>query len=932
MGTKMKKELDVLKRKIDGKYHKARLLGDIPISEQEYELLLEYFKDKGKKYILDQFPEVDQLYSIILVQIGIRYYDGGFWPHVSQILGLRSLSPQQQHNLAVPFITTLKKYGKEIVNEHEYVNTILMHGFVSTHYVKNLLDFLYRFYSIDIQRDLKSDVFKPALDFLIDVIQKQEEDDHSQSNRSYILRKQTIDGIKHSSKRSIAMRFRWLLRTIDKYWFGEVVNRNSSSRLIREVANWFDTSPLKKDASKATSSERKRGEQRSSAPFIRYNYKTNTFTLIIPGQSFIARNNESLTLTVTINGNEYHPKFELSEVSTLLRTTEVVMPIFNGDIYGEIKVAFITNREERSFIVTCGDPIVFFDSRYYSTHVYNKKQIIQAGVMYAFMLGKTDLKVFGAYESETLGDVKRLSLNLGVYDYIVLNGKKLYTIKASVENGLSSRGLVDLATSSGLQIYKDKPLLFIRTTETKMNGGAVVLHSKKYRLTDLDPTIAERFPDGSLQAILNLQNLIDHAGEYRIMVDIPGYEVRKYQFVYLPEFDYSFENSPFIFVNQGFISFTKKEVKGNYERELGVYKFEIDETLEDLNFNLTVDSQDYPITIQAPIFKWSRNNAEYTTAAPDPLWHGAFPYAFDVLFNEPFRIVIEGYHEDEWNIEPSQIGQGKYHCDLTKFKTWFMDSETSPVQVVIEYRGKTYPFAEVYTKTEITSMSALSYDEERHCITGYFERFGMDALYLSVIHVQTGTELCTHLPLNEDSFSIDAKDLAGDYSIEFFVKRKGFGNTYTSIYKALNRLVTNNLEGLCFSIVGHYGKERYQVERYTFPHRIVNVQKVDKDIYVGNLKKVVRTVINSEYQLVTLDVCEVKIWILGVDKVGWQANLMIVSDYEGEEDNQSFLYDRAQKELVVDENPNLTPKQRYVKYADLTDRTFDLMLYKPEVV
>lgn len=924
----MEKELAVLQRKIQGQFTKKTLLGDIPIDDDEFGLLIKHFREKCRLFLTDRFPVDDQLYTIALIQIGIRYYDGGYWLHVANVLNVRTLSPQQQANLSAPFIRTLKTYNKKMNSEHEYVNSILLHCFVSNHYIKNLLDYLYRFYSIDIQRDLQSEMYKPALNFLIDVIRKQEDDDeHMQSNRSYILRKQTIDGIRHSSKQSISMKFRWLLKTIDHLWFGEPINQNSKSRLIKEVTHWFSTSELRRDVQRASSTERKRNERQSSSPFIHYNYKENTFKLIIPEQSFILRSNESVQLSCLVNGVQVEPDFGCRDDSTLLRTTRVEIDINNSDIFGEIHVLFVTSKGNRQFTVTTGEPIVFFDHRYNSTHIYNKKQVIIDGLMYAHMLNNTDLKVFGPYDSETLGNTKRLNFYLGAYDYIVLNQKKLFTIKANIEDGLSEKGLVHLATSDSLPIYNEKPLLFIRITESKISGSSICVNSRIYRLSDMEPTIAERYPDGSIQIILSLADVVKESGEYNILVDVPGLSVREYKFVYLPGFNFEFENAPFIFENLGFISFSDREVKGEYEGDQNVYNFEINEDTKILKFTKRYGAKEYPIVINVPVFKWSKNEANYSTRSLDQIWHSDFPYSLDVKFNDAFRIIIDDHSEEERYITANQIEFGQYHCDLTKFKTWLFDSEFSPVQISIEYKNRKYPFVQVHTKTEITSMSPLSYDETDKCITGHFEKYGLDNIYLSITHVQTNKEICKYILVENNDFKIKASDLAGDYLVELFTKRKGFGETYTSIYRMMNRLVTNNLEGLCFSVIGHYANERFQVSRFTHPHRIFDVKRIEPDIYVGRMTKVVREAINDLPTLVTKDLCKVKFKIQGIDKVGWQADIQILDE---EDETDCFLYDRFNKELVVIEDPELTRKQCYVRYSDLPDRTFDLVLYKPE--
>ena len=77
------RKFNSLKRRIEKQFDKKFYLGDISITDEEYELLLQHSRlvirsmERNKRAFMDR-----PLFCTTLVQIGIRNYDGSYWPNL----------------------------------------------------------------------------------------------------------------------------------------------------------------------------------------------------------------------------------------------------------------------------------------------------------------------------------------------------------------------------------------------------------------------------------------------------------------------------------------------------------------------------------------------------------------------------------------------------------------------------------------------------------------------------------------------------------------------------------------------------------------------------------------------------------------------------------------------------------------------------------
>ena len=185
-----------------------------------------------------------------MVQIGIRYYDGGYWPHFAKLLDEPNWNINRQAVMGKVCIAALHEYKKFVNDENDRINTILMHGFVANRYFDNLIDFLFAYYRIDLERDLS----RNDRDTMRELLSSMKRKDNS--NRTYKLVQQTSDAVTANPLGS-NIRLRWLLGLIDASFWGEDIKINPDNRLSRMFGEWTSKS---KDftASRGTRGEKQR--------------------------------------------------------------------------------------------------------------------------------------------------------------------------------------------------------------------------------------------------------------------------------------------------------------------------------------------------------------------------------------------------------------------------------------------------------------------------------------------------------------------------------------------------------------------------------------------------------------------------------------------------------------------------------------------------
>lgn len=907
-------------KRVQKEFKTKLLVGDIYVNEIEYVYLIEYFKNNCDILQYDANRKPDRIFSLALVQIGIHDYDGNYWEHLDKIVGYPVVG-EHRKRISELFYKTLYIYEKPIIDKNEFVKNVLMHGFVSNHYCKNLFDFLYKFYSIDIERNLKWESFGDALNILIDSIKEESHlDENNTTNREYMLVKQTIQAMRFLSKKSIRMRFKWLLKYLDAITFNEEVKSNSKSRLINQMINWSNTSQSKTKIDKEYKNQNN-GSYRNEIPYIKYKESNDTFTLYIPSQRYVIRRNNDLKIFLNVGDERKELPIGLNEFSTIIKTIDYKVVLKYEYLFKDISLDVYAGEKFLKIQILTGSQIVFFNQEFISNKINDNKQSVHFGVNNALTNNETRVSSSMSTDYIRFHGGRLYTFNFSTNDYLFIDSTQLYTPSQKYIEGINNSHKLNFIKCNNLNIYNKIPIIFIKSQKEKLSGLKYIVNENVNR-RDESIIILDSFEisNQEIQIVLNLENNRNiETGENKILIDFPGLKAREYRFIYLPDLTFEFVNEPFIFTSEGYIDFIgNKNIYSQYESKNGLYKFEINNQ-KNYEFFYNVDNQILKLNVEPPIFEIIDINDEQIEMKPfGDKWHKHFDYSKILRFYNYFEVIIN--KNNNMRIKPDRDSDGYYQCDLSKLKSWFYDIDETSCTVNIEIGNKYYDLARVFLRIEILGFSSLEFNEDKKEIEAEFEKIGDDNLYLSIKNLNSDFAICEKSELVSNKISIHSEGEAGIYEIEFFIKSGGFSRNFVSIYKIKRELITNNFVGIKFKLVSHYfDKFRFQVHKYAESTNLRIESKISNNEYIAEL-------FTSFYdetakKFIKENLCKVLIRIIDFNKY-YRSEIMLLD--EDEDDPLPLLYDKQLKRLVVDEDHTLDSKTRYSRYSFLDEVTFDL--------
>lgn len=626
--------------RIKKEFEKKFFVGDIAISDQEYELLRKESKQIASAIMRTGRAMAGSItLAVTMVQIGIRRYDGRFfWPYIEEELGVeRSIKMQQL--LGDSFINTLRKYGKYITDASERVQNILFHGFVSNYYSKGLFELLFQYYTKDLERDIYRNTTE-QMQALMDTLAKKASLDKEQSeafadqfmakgSRAYKLKNHTLQAISAHPIHS-RTRLRRILRLIDRAFWNHTVPQNPTSRLTILFKEWVkDSSAFKDEYPLYQLGEiRNRGKKHFSMPYLFAHISDGNFELKLPAQIVAEEYAEELEWEITTNVRAFRVTAETYPVLTGYKTEENMVTVSRRELFGDIQCQLVSaDHIVRRFPHLPESTVRFFDMEGdYAPRLFNIP-------MCAYTPADCILHS-GALLSKALhGDITRWDFEFQRGDLVVLPNGTGMTVGDHYLEGLIPRGQVLCArytvdSGMSLPVYASEPELLLTIPKSKLPGTILYCNDVQCRLTDCQFTEFENRDASGVQALLLPLNQFDFCknnGVKKVILNIPGARVDKsFSFVLVKGFAVEFLGSPYIFEERGVVIFPDHiKVSDEYEKLPGEngQQFALDEKTTTLNF--TVDDN-LPITLSVPALFWSADKERWNVLPAGELWHSEF--------------------------------------------------------------------------------------------------------------------------------------------------------------------------------------------------------------------------------------------------------------------------------------------------------------------
>ena len=767
-----------LENRVNREFLKVKYIGDIQISDEEYEILLEYLPVAYRRIRITSSHEiVDRLFAVALVQIGIRNYNGRFWSHVSKYID-GGLTAVQQGWIGRSFVKTLSKYNKIHLSADEMVNNILMHSFITKYYAEDFFDFLFAYYQKDLDRDLTRHT-KEMKNYLIHSMKKGEN-----SSRAYKIKKHTSDAVTANEK-GCKIRIKRILNFIDNYFFnGELPN--SSNRVTQLFVDWAKTSKAFESAKKEYAGLGGRGQKRFSSPYLKYSIKTNGFILVLPSQNIRLEDDEEYAqIEWKI---EYSSKVNITECecdgSVIGCKTRTIkdFAICPENIFDEFKIELIKNQSDvvRKFVIK-KDSIRFFDEDW---DMINAVDYLPDGNAYAFTEKEAEI-----ISNSTIGVEKHLGLNL--YSMFLKKGDvvkypdgKAKSVGREFEEGMLLQHFVPgakIIDDDGVSVYSAVPLVYFCMNEKHEAGTVIEIDGTKHRFS-FDNCI--KFKDVTLTDkhgyILKLETFGIEEGIHNVVINIPNdRKNRNYTFAYINNFGFDFVGSPYIFKEQGMVLFNSEtcvEALDDFvwKNENG-FEFDILPDEDFLCFDIKTSSGTIGVKIFVPVFKWKFNNGEWETTEPEVIWYTEFPKRIYLKYPEdnvrfymnPPEVVDSSFDDSDDNYETSFTKNKQTHifeCDTTKMPSWF--GRQDPIRKLhVDFGNKEFVFAKVITKCILHSCKMdADYVENQlilKCdISGIADCF-VDVVYNDELIVEKAT-------VTTKGVRIDAPLNDGKYTVYFY--------------------------------------------------------------------------------------------------------------------------------------------------------------------
>ena len=774
----MEKSLfEKMKKRIKREFKKVKYIGDIHISDEEYEVLKEYIPIVFRRLRMTSSHEcVDEIFAVALVQIGIRNYNGRYWTYVSKLID-GGINNVQQGWIGRSFVKTLDKYNKIHVGAEEMVNNILMHSFITKYYAADFFDFIFAYYQKDLDRDLSRHT-KEMRNYLISSMKMSED-----SVRSYKIKRHTADAVT-ANEIGCKIRIRRILQLMDNYMFSGVLPTNSQNRVTNLFVEWAKTSKAF-DVARKEYSTGKKGQKRFSSPYLRFDTAYKDFVLVLPPQNVRLNEDEAWAkIEWKIECSGEFNVIETESEGTVIgcKTHSVSQSIPLNKIFDEFSISLIKNDDDvlRRFVLK-NDTVRFFDKDW---DMINSADYLPVGEVLAFSKSEVEIISDSTVGVEQALGMNLYTLNLKKGDVVKYPDGRAKSVGRELEEGLLQQHLVASASVSGTEkvpLYSSCPLIYFVMEESRETGTVIHIDGEKHRLNlNFCTKFKLNISGNKYGYILKTDNYNLCEGNHNVCIDIPNdRKNRIYNFAFISGLNFVFCGAPYIFKEQGKILFSDNVCVAPisdfvWEAEEG-YEFDILPDENYIEFEIKTARETFNVNIDIPVLKWKFDDWEWEVSQPEAIWYTEFPKKIFIkypaddarFFMDAPEVVDISYEDAEDNYE-THFARNKqedlFICDTTKMPSWF--GRYDPVRkLYLELDGKIIVFAAVITKCILNSCKIVG-DYERNelilkaDISGFADCF-VDLLY-------RGNLIVEKLPVTMGGVRLNVPMVDGIYTAVFY--------------------------------------------------------------------------------------------------------------------------------------------------------------------
>ena len=662
-----KSDLAVLRNRIVDQLPNITLLSEIEVSDKEFELLSNYSRKRiNIAQMNSDYIAADFLFTLTMVQIGIRYYENNFWPQVGKVLhGI--ISQTERKWIGNTVTKTLLVLGKPVYNETEFVTNILMHSFITDSYSSRFFDYLFSFYRIDLERDV-SGLQESDIDYICESII------NPYAKRKQLLSEYTAMSVRAAREYCKGIIEKALHMIDSRFWDEDLYEEDSLTGRLRERFDEWSDQSLFYQSEKQKNKYRMYGKQRIRlfrTPHLVCNNESGTFTILLPPQMIPVDDEKSLPevnwFIVSSERREY--RCDLEEGFSGFRTKPRVFTVASNEIFSRfVFLLFSGQTLLRSFYWDAHEA-VFFSDNWEGIKADN----LSPGKVYAFC--KHENRILSEsilYEGWEHG-LKYYELGLKEGDFVQVLGEDNYYVGRIPSPGLSSENrlnnvVVEDDEGDSIPIYNVNPQIIIEVEEGQLQGTAIIVNKKINRLADM------HFIDIHVGHTSDTKYYFIHAGKLdgvqeghnSITVDYPNSTKHLHlEYYLLPGFKYRFSDAPYIFADTG---------------TLTLYWATLDKDPRSIQFNmsdlvngiLSVDTDGMTMKFTVPLLLTSWDMETWTYQKEDDIWHNDFQSILYIRYpSDNISLFVGGAAKYESACNYHVRSDGIFNCDLTRLKSYF---------------------------------------------------------------------------------------------------------------------------------------------------------------------------------------------------------------------------------------------------------------------
>lgn len=897
-----------LRNRIYQEFPEVTLLCNIEINDEEYDLLCDYFR---KKYLElrrnDGKCAEDVLFCVALVQMGIRTYDGKFWEHISELLWHQNgkIIPVNQHEwIGGLFTKTMLSFGKPIYRKTEYVNNILMHCFITDSFADKFLDFLYSFYNIDLERDISTD-FDEISNYICDSIK------NPFGKRKQLLSKYISLSVR-ADKRYCKEAIKTILNLIDQAFWNEFYGDFQRTRLIEKFFTWCNGEKFIKEIQKRKwSDHRKRKQFRT--PYLKSFLDTNGFQLVLPSQ-LISSYIENAKLCWKIEGNKLlNFDCEIEEGYTGKRTKEIPINLSPMEIFDKYTIYFCVNEKVVRKYYFSETEAVFFSEDGSNVKGTN----LGKGLYYAYVTPSSFIKTEGILNVRERAGLDFYELNLDNGNVISIDDRVRYYIGQVPREGLTEDYLLHSMyiknEDQDLKVYYKLPAIILEIEPHQLNGTAMVINDYVAKFADKE--VYEIKSEGNCEKrlfYLDLKRVPEiHVGINKILIDFPGTTRQlKFEFAYLPEFSYSFEDAPYFYVNRGTLAVNrvihKHTIIFNKQIEAQQYDFQFNTIVNGkLNMKMEINFQQYEVSFDIPVLQYSWDNVQWETKRPYDIWYSELQDTLYIKYPaEKIALTVKTTDVECPSFTFFKNASEIFQCDLVRIRSYLNENKFVN-NIILISEGRERKLLSVIMKSFLRGVT-FEIDNEKECVYSNFDIIGKGNYFVDVYcnneeilekqAVNAGMNIL-NLRMNSSKYLVKVYENEGDL-FSFDDDYKFVGEKEVSLVNPLH------LTEACFGIDLIVDYEHTQQLDLACKYFLFFLQKIGKREYAAVLAEVFH---NTQIHTAS----KVIVTIPNLNNVS-EVYIEFIDAIYGE--RNAFLYDNYKQCIVEEESSRYSKSKAYRRY------------------